>query len=60
MKKFSYDLTIEAATEAEAASKMSAVGTLIKKLTTKELLKLADIVQNDPIKTAFAKKALGV
>jgi hypothetical protein len=60
MKKFSYDLTIEAATEAEADSKMSAIGTLIKKLTTKELLKLADIVKNDPVKTAMAKKALGV
>jgi hypothetical protein len=60
MKKFSYDLTIEAATEAEADSKMSAIGNLLKKLTTKELLKLADIVKNDPVKTALAKKALGV
>lgn len=60
MKKYSYDLTIEAATEAEADSKMSAIGTIIKKLTTKELLKLADIVKNDPAKTAMAKKALGV
>ena len=60
MKKFSYDLTIEAATEAEADSKMSAIGTIIKKLTTKELIKLADIVKNDPVKTAMAKKALGV
>lgn len=60
MKKFSYDLTIEAATEAEADSKMSAIGNLLKKLTTKEFLKLADIVKNDPVKTALAKKALGV
>ena len=60
MKKFSYDLTIEAATEAEADSKMSDIGTLLKKLTTKEFLKLADIVKNDPVKTALAKKALGV
>ncbi|MDI1355338.1 MAG: hypothetical protein PSX36_10490 [bacterium] len=60
MTKFSYDLTIEAATEAEADSKMSAIGTLLKKLTTKEFLKLADIVKNDPVKTALAKKALGV
>ena len=60
MKKFNYDLTIESATEAEADSKMSAIGTLLKKLTTKEFLKLADIVKNDPVKTALAKKALGV
>jgi hypothetical protein len=60
MKKFSYEISIEAATEAEADSKMSALGTLTKKLTTKELVKLADIVKNDPVKTAMAKKALGV
>lgn len=60
MKKYNYDMTVEAASEAEADSKMTAVGTLIKKLSTKELVKLADIVKNDPVKTALAKKALGV
>ena len=60
MKKYSYDISIEAASEAEADAKMKALSVLAKKLTTKELLKLADIVQNDPVKTAIAKKALGV
>lgn len=60
MKKFSYEITVEAAAEAEADSKMKALTTIAKKLNTKELVKLADIVQNDPIKTALAKKALGV
>jgi hypothetical protein len=60
MKKYSYDITVEAATEAEADSKMQALSTIAKKLNTKELVKLADIVQNDPVKTALAKKALGV
>jgi hypothetical protein len=60
MTKFNYEINIEATTEAEADTKMSAIGTLIKKLTAKELAKLAHIVQNDPIKTAMAKKALGV
>lgn len=60
MKKYSYEITVEATTEAEADSKMKALTTIAKKLTTKELMKLADIVQNDPIKTALAKKALGV
>lgn len=60
MKKYSYDISIEAASEAEADAKMKALSVLAKKLNTKELLKLADIVQNDPIKTAIAKKALGV
>ena len=60
MKKFSYDITIEAATETEADAKMKSLTTIAKKLNTKELAKLADIVQNDPVKTALAKKALGV
>ncbi len=60
MKKFNYDISIEAASEAEADAKMNALCVLAKKLNTKELLKLADIVQNDPVKTAIAKKALGV
>lgn len=60
MKKYSYDITVEAATEAEADSKMKAMSVIAKKLNTKEIVKLADIVQNDPVKTAIAKKALGV
>ncbi len=60
MKKYSYEITVEATTEAEADSKMKALTTIAKKLNNKELVKLADIVQNDPIKTALAKKALGV
>lgn len=60
MKKYNYDISIEATSEAEADAKMKALSVLAKKLNTKELLKLADIVQNDPVKTALAKKALGV
>ena len=44
MKKFSYEITIEATTEAEADSKMKALTTIAKKLNTKEIVKLADIV----------------
>ena len=60
MKKYNYDISIEATSEAEADAKMKALSVLAKKLNTKELLKLADIVQNDPVKTALEKKALGV
>jgi len=60
MKKYYYDLTIEAATEQEADNKMTAITTLASKLTEKELTKLAHIIKNDPIKTAMAKKYLGV
>lgn len=60
MPKFSYDIVVEAPTEDEADNKMKAVTVLLAKLNTKELTKLAHIVQNDPVKTALAKKALGV
>ncbi len=60
MKKFSYDITIEAPNEAEADTKMKALTILASKLSAKELDKLAWIVKNDPVKTAIAKKALGV
>ena len=60
MKKYSYDINIEAASEADADTKMKALITLASKLSAKELDKLAWIVKNDPTKTALAKKALGV
>lgn len=60
MNTYNYEVCIGAASEAEADTKMHAIGVLIKKLTAKELEKLAHIVNNDPVKTAMAKKALGV
>jgi hypothetical protein len=74
MKKYPYELEISAQSETEADSKMKtlmafaklsnakmeALNTLAAKLSDKELLKLADIVKNDPIKLAMAKNALGV
>ena len=60
MKKYHYDMAIEASTETEADGKMTALSTLASKLTTKELTRLAHIVKNDPVKTAMAKKYLGV
>jgi hypothetical protein len=60
MKKYHYDITIEAQTEAEADNKMAALTTLAQKLTAQELSKLAHIIKHDPVKTALAKKYLGV
>jgi hypothetical protein len=60
MKKYQYDISIEAKTETEADDKMTALTTLASKLSTKELTKLAQVVKNDPIKAAMAKKYLGV
>lgn len=60
MSKYQYEITIEAKSESEADAKMTALTTLASKLTQKELTKLAHTIMNDPIKTALAKKYLGV
>lgn len=60
MDKFSYTLTIAAKEKTEAESKMKALSVLAGRLTTKELQKLADVVQNNPVQTAMAKKFLGL
>ena len=60
MNKYQYDITIEAKTESEADAKMTALTILASKLSQKALTKLAHTIVNDPIKTAMAKKYLGV
>lgn len=60
MKKYDYDISIEANTESEAHAKMAALTILASKLSEKELSRLAHIVKHDPVKTALAKKYLGV
>lgn len=60
MKKYHYDISIEARTETEADAKMNALTILASKLSEKELVKLAHVIKHDPIKTALAKKYLGV
>jgi hypothetical protein len=60
MKKFNYTISIEAGSEEEATQKMTALITLASKLKVHELAKLAHVIKNDPVKTALAKKYLGV
>jgi hypothetical protein len=60
MKSYTYKLTLEEKTEKDADEKIDALSVLAKKLATKELARLAHIVKTDPIKTALAKKYLGV
>lgn len=60
MKRFHYDITIEATQETEADAKMTALTTLASKLSQKELSKLAHVIKHDPVKTSLAKKYLGV
>ncbi len=60
MKKYQYDIAIAAPTEQEADSKMKSLTVLASKLSAKELERLAYVVEHEPVKTAFAKKALGL
>jgi hypothetical protein len=60
MAHFKYEISIQAPTEKEAEAKLSALATLASRLSKQELEKLAHIVKNDPVKLAYAKKALGV
>ena len=60
MEKFTFNITIEAKSQNEANDKMIAISILASKLSEKELTKMAHIIKNDPVKTAMAKKYLGV
>lgn len=60
MKKYSYEIDLEAESSSDADKKMQALTDLASRLKANELAKLAHVVKNDPVKTAFAKKALGL
>ena len=60
MAKYTYSITIEATSEMDADTKIKSLTVLASRLNARELEKLAYIVKHDPVKTAFAKKALGV
>lgn len=60
MNKYSFEVSIEAQTQGEAEVKLFAASVLMQKLKAREIGKLADVVKNDPVKTALAKRALGL
>jgi ribosomal protein L15E len=60
MNKYQYTMSIEARTEKEAEAKMEALAILASRLNEKELGKLAHVIKHDPVKTALAKRYLGV
>jgi hypothetical protein len=60
MNKYSFEVNIQAQTQSEAEVKLLAASTLMQKLKAGEIAKLADVVKNDPVKTALAKRALGL
>ena len=57
MSKFSYDITISASSEAEADKKMKALISILNKLSTEELLKVAQVI-NNPTQLALIKSKL--
>lgn len=60
MPTFHYQFSVSAPQGKDADRKLKALSTLCDELSVGELEKLAWIVKNDPVKTALAKKALGV
>jgi hypothetical protein len=60
MTIYEYGITIESKEEKDADAKMAALTILASRLTAAELTRLAHIVKHDPVKTALAKKYLGV
>jgi hypothetical protein len=59
-QKYAYTVSIEAETEPEAQTKMKAATTLFKHLSSKELSRLADVVEKEPNKVRMAKGFLGL
>ena len=60
MKNYTYKVTLEEKSEQDADAKIEALSILAKKLSVKELSKLAHVIKTDPVKTALAKKYLAV
>lgn len=60
MKPFEFEISVKADSQQEAADKLHSAAVLMDKLSTRELKKLAEVVKNDPVKIAIAKKALGL
>ena len=57
MKKFEYDITVQADKQSEADQKMKALITILNKLNTEELIKVAEVVSN-PMQLAIIKNKL--
>jgi hypothetical protein len=54
------DVPVEAGTQSEAAEKLRYALVLAKHFKVHEMRKLAEVVEKEPMKVAFAKKALGL
>ncbi len=58
--QYNFDVSISAPSQGEAAEKLKYAMVFIKKFTTTELKRFAEVVEKEPAKTALAKKALGL
>ena len=57
MNKFKYDISIPADSQNEADQKMKAMVAIVNKLSSQELAKIAEVV-NNPIQLAIIKSKL--
>lgn len=57
MKTYPYELDVQATNQQEADQKMQALVTILNKLSTEELLKVAEVVRH-PAQLAFIKQKL--
>jgi hypothetical protein len=57
MQKFEYDITVQAQNQSEADKKMKALVSILNKLNTEELIKVAEVVSN-PVQLAIIKSKL--
>ncbi len=57
MQKFEYDITVQAQNQQEADNKMKALVSILNKLNTEELTKVAEVVSN-PVQLAIIKSKL--
>ena len=57
MQKFEYDITVQAQNQSEADKKMKALVSILNKLNTEELTKVAEVVSN-PVQLAIIKSKL--
>lgn len=59
MKKFEYEISVPAETQAEADRKMKAIVKVAPKLSAEEWEKIAEVVSN-PVQLALIKSKLGM
>lgn len=58
MGNYKFEVSVQGESATDAGEKLAAAAVLMRKLKTKEIKKMADVVANDPVTTAMAKKAL--